>query len=86
MSTEQRQKPFGNATAGPITPLRRLASRTIAGPQCEEPVRGQEEWQDHLSSLQRLVCELLIKNQELRLALESTMAQEKEERSWRPIR
>jgi hypothetical protein len=85
MSTEQPQKPFGNTTAGSITPLRRLASRTIAGPQYEEPVRGQKG-QDHLSSLQRLVCELLIKNQELRLALESTMAQEKEERSWRPIR
>ena len=78
MSTEQREKPFGNATAGSITPLRRLASRAIAGPHCEEPAPGPEEWQDHLSSLQQLVRELLIKNQELRLALESAMAQEKE--------
>jgi hypothetical protein len=78
MSTEQREKPFGNATAGSITPLRRLASRAIAGSHCEEPALGPEERQDHLRSLQQLVRELLIKNQELRMALESATVQEKE--------
>lgn len=33
---------------------------------------------DHLRSLQQWVCELLVKNQELRMALESETAQEKE--------
>jgi hypothetical protein len=74
---EQRQKPFGKATAGSITPLQRLASRVIAGPHYEEPVRGAEEWQDHLRSLQQWVCDLLIKNEELRMALDSATAQEK---------
>lgn len=46
--------------------------------QREEPF-GPEEWQDQLKSLQQWVCELLITNQQLRMALESTMAQEKRE-------
>jgi hypothetical protein len=78
MSTEQRQKPFGKATVGSITPLQRLASRVTAGPQHEEPTRGPEEWEDHSRSLQQWVCELLVKNQELRMALQSATAQDKE--------
>jgi hypothetical protein len=78
MDSEQRQKPFGETTAGSNTLLQRLASRVIAGPQYEEPARGPEEWQDHLRSLEQWVCELLIKNQQLRMALESTTVQEKE--------
>jgi hypothetical protein len=76
MNTEQSQKSFGKAGAWSFTPLQRLASRVIEGPQCEEPTRGPEEWQKLLNSLQQWVCELLIKNQELRMALESA-AQEK---------
>ena len=52
----------------------------MEGPQYEEPTRGPEEWQKLLNSLQQWVCELLIKNQELRMALESAAAQEKEKR------
>ncbi len=70
MTTEQPRKPFDNATAGSIAPSQRLATRAIAGAQCEEPERGSEEWQDHLRNLQQCVCELLIKNQVLRMALE----------------
>lgn len=73
MSTEQRHKPFGDATAGSIAPPQHPASRVIAGPHYEEPAREPAEWQDHLRSLQQWVCELLIKNQKLRLALESAM-------------
>ena len=76
MDSEQRQKPFGKATAGFNTPLQRVAIRVIAGPQYEEPTQGPDDWQDHLRSLQQWVCELLIKNQELRMALESATAQE----------
>jgi hypothetical protein len=78
MSTEQSQKSFGKAGAWSITPLQRPASRVIEGPQYEEPTGGPEEWQKLLNSLQQWVCELLIKNQELRMALESAAAQEKE--------
>jgi len=41
----------------------------------EEMERRPAEWQDKLRSLQQWVCELLIKNQELRMALESATAQ-----------
>ena len=44
----------------------------------EEMARGTEEWQEKLRSLQQRVCELLIKNQELRMALQSATAQEEE--------
>ena len=78
MDSEQRQTPFGKATAGSNKRLQRPASGVIAGSQYEEPARGPEEWQDHLRSLEQWVCELLIKNQELRMALESATAQEEE--------
>jgi hypothetical protein len=78
MDSEQRKEPCGKATVGSNTPLERLASRIIAGPQYEEPARGPEEWQDDLRSLQQWVCELLIKNQKLRMALESATAQAEE--------
>lgn len=77
LDAEQRRKPIRYSTAGFITPLQRPASRLIAGPE-EELTRGPEEWQDQMKRLQQWVCELLIKNQELRLALASAMAQEKE--------
>jgi len=80
MNTEQRQKPFGKVGAWSVTPLQRLPGRVIEGPQYEEPTQGPEEWRDLLRSLQQWVCELLIKNQELRMALESAAAQEKEKR------
>ena len=60
-------------------PLQRLPGRVIEGQQYEEPTQGPEEWQKLLNSLQQWVCELLIKNQKLRMALESA-AQEKEKR------
>lgn len=80
MNTKQSQKPFGKAGAWSITPLQRPESRVIEGPQYEEPARGPEEWQNLLNSLQQWVCELLIKNQELRMALEAVATQETEKR------
>ena len=74
-NTEQRQMPVGKVGACPIAPLRSLASRVIEGPRHEEPAEGSGELQDLLRSLQQWVCELLIKNQELRMALESAAAQ-----------
>jgi hypothetical protein len=80
MNTEQRQKAFGKAGAWSITPLQPLASRVIEGPQYEEPAQGSEEGRNVLRSLQQWVCELLIKNQELRMAHGSAAAQEREKR------
>ena len=81
MNTKQRQKPFGKAGAWSITPLQRMESRVIEGPQYEEPTRGPEERQDLLNDLQQWVCELLIKNQELRMALQAVATQETEKRN-----
>lgn len=78
MDSAQRRHPFGKGTAGPIAPVQGLANRAVAGTQYEEPARGLEGRQDQLRSLEQWVCELLIKNQELRMALDSVKAQEKE--------
>ena len=77
MDSEQRQKPYGKAAAGSDTSFEHIASRVVvARRRYEEPAPGREEWQDHLRSLEQWVCELLIKNQELRMALQSATAQE----------
>jgi hypothetical protein len=78
IDSEQPQEPFGKVTAPPNEPLQHLASQVIAGPQNGEPERGAEEWQDRLRSLEQWVCELLIKNQRIRMALELARAQEEE--------
>ena len=78
MGSEQRQTPCGKATAGSDPPWQHLAGRVIARRQFEEPAPAPEEWQDHLRSLEQWVCELLINNQELRMAPESATAQEEE--------
>jgi hypothetical protein len=78
MSTEQHQEPFGDATARSMTPTQGLTREVNAGSQYEEVALGPEDWRDPLSSLQQRVCELLIKNQELRKALESLTTLEKE--------
>jgi hypothetical protein len=70
MSTEQPRRPIDNSTPGSATQLRRLTTRTIARAQCEGPEPRPKEWRDHLRNLQEWVCELLIKNRELRMALE----------------
>ena len=81
MNSEHSQKPLDKAGAWSITPLQRPASRVIEGQQYEEPTRGPEEWQNLLNSLQQWVCELLIKNQELRMTLEAVATQETEKRN-----
>lgn len=81
LNTEQSQKPFGKAGAWSITPLQRLESRVIEGPQYEVPPRRPEEWQNLLNGLEQWARELLIKNQELRMALQEVTTQETEERN-----
>jgi hypothetical protein len=47
-----------------------------AGATLPDQVR-EEEWQERLRCAQQWVCELLIKNQQLRMSLESAKARER---------
>jgi hypothetical protein len=71
MSNQQRQE----STQSPHTnfePAWGLTTASVAGRQQETVDKGQEkEWEAHLRNLQQLICELLIKNQQLRWLLES---------------
>jgi hypothetical protein len=70
MATQKRQKRSSQALTEAT-----LAEQSSKGEAFE--MHGQEvwkqrleqDWQDHLETLQRYVCELLIKNQKLRMAL-----------------
>ena len=49
---------------------RRQTDVVEPGTQCEEPGQEREEdWRRSLRSLQECICELLIRNQELRMSL-----------------
>ena len=68
MAIQPYQEPFAQAHAGTIEAMQGLRGASVA-----EPDQGlEEEWHERLRSLQRCVCELLLKNQQLRMALEST--------------
>ncbi len=45
----------------------------------------EEAWQGHLETLQQQVCELLLKNQQLRMALITANAPERERRNARNL-
>ncbi len=70
MATQKRQKRSSQALAEAT-----LAEQSSKGEPFEMhgqevwKQRLEEDWQDHLETLQRYVCELLIKNQKLRMAL-----------------
>lgn len=56
------------------SPARTISAQRMKGAfdaklQNELPDPGQEEWHQHLCSLQQAICELLIENQELRMSL-----------------
>jgi hypothetical protein len=73
MAAQPYQEPFAQAHAGTLEPVQRLRSASVAGRRHEQPdQRVEEQWHERLRSLQRCICELLIKNQQLRMALEST--------------
>jgi hypothetical protein len=44
----------------------------------DRPNALSEEWQDRLKSLEQWVCELLVKNQKLRMSLQSVISAERE--------
>jgi len=68
MSTAPAGEPL--STAGSVPPIRRGAVADLTDLLPDLLVDGlQEEWQARLQGLQEWICELLIKNQQLRMAL-----------------
>jgi hypothetical protein len=57
--------PLPDYTASPQRPTDADEARM----QCEEPGQDREDWRRSLHGLQKCVCELLIRNQELRMSL-----------------
>jgi hypothetical protein len=70
MATQKRQEQSAQAPAGVIF-AQQSSNGELSEMQGHEvwKQRLEEDWQDHLETLQRYVCELLIKNQKLRMAL-----------------
>lgn len=73
LAARNHQGHFAQTHSGIISP-EESAKRVLmerAGHE-EWKQRLDEDWQGHLETLQKYVCELLIKNQKLRTALSST--------------
>jgi hypothetical protein len=78
MATRQPQDPFAQASAGTLAPEQGSASASTERQEDERwKKRNEADWQDRLENLQRCVCELLIKNQQLRMALSATIEPER---------
>jgi hypothetical protein len=72
MGAQQRQYPLTQSPPGDIEPAQSLACVSAAGWQQQRWRQEQEkEWEGHLRNLQQCICELLIKNQQLRVSLMS---------------
>jgi hypothetical protein len=70
MATQKRQEQSAQALAG-VTSVEQTTKGGLIETRGHEEwkQRLEEDWQDHLETLQKYVCELLIKNQKLRMAL-----------------
>ena len=70
MATQLRREQFAQTHAG-VTSARQTKEGALIEIRVHEEwkQRLEEDWQDHLETLQKYVCELLIKNQKLRMAL-----------------
>ncbi len=72
MTRQPRQEPFKQAPRGTILIEQYLTSSPLASPLDEDPCLSRGEGlQEQLRRLQQCVCDLLIKNQQLRMSLES---------------
>jgi hypothetical protein len=70
MATQLRQEQFAQTNAEVTRPEQTAKGGFFETRGHEEwKQRLEEDWQDHLETLQKYVCELLIKNQKLRMAL-----------------
>jgi hypothetical protein len=86
MHAEQRREPLPQAPFDAIAPVGRSESAPIAGfrntrPEAE-PAKDSEE---RIGSLQQRICELLIKNQQLRMSLELAIAADRGEQDDRSV-
>lgn len=84
MTSLQLQESFVQVHGGPVPRVQRSTNAPVAGSRYEQPNQQpnwelEEEWQDRLRSLQQWICELLIKNQQLRMSLELATAAERRE-------
>ena len=87
MPAAQRHEPFVQSPAGASITELRLADELSAGlrhalrGKAQKEERGLEaEWQEKLRSLEQWICELLIKNQQLRMSREPTTTSERGDR------
>ena len=87
MSAEERREPFAQSPVGTSLTEQCLVDEPSAGLRHDQRDKAQKEeraseaeWQEKLRSLEQWICELLIKNQELRVSLEPTMASERGDR------
>ena len=87
MPAEQRHQPFAQSPAGTSLSELRLTDELSAGLRHAQRVKAQKEergleaaWQEKLRSLEQWICELLIKNEQLRVSLEPTMTSERGDR------
>jgi hypothetical protein len=72
MTSQPRQEPFKQAPRGTISTGQHLTSSPFASPPQEGPCLSPGEGlQEESRRLQQIVRELLIKNQQLRMMLES---------------
>lgn len=72
MATQRRQEQFAKGNSGAIAYEQHAERSPIERHGHEEwKQRIDETWHGHLETLQQYVCELLAKNQQLRMALMS---------------
>lgn len=76
MATQQHQELGAYQPDGAMVPGSQFISAFHAGTRYEHSDSVPEEWQERFRNLQQWVCELLIKNQQLRMLLELARAEE----------
>jgi len=81
VATQKRGEPFTEAihANSAVALPERGAEKTLGERHGHEEwkQRTAADWEHHLESLQRCVCELLLKNQQLRMALVATREPER---------
>ena len=86
MPAEQRQEPLPQEVFDSIAPVERSVSTPIAGFRRERPeAESAEDFEDRMGSLQQQICELLIKNQRLRMSLELAITADRGEQDDRSV-
>jgi hypothetical protein len=86
MPAKQRHEPLPQALPSSIAPVERSVSTPIAGFRRERPeAESAEDFEDRMGSLQQQICELLIKNQRLRMSLELAITADRGEQDDRSV-